>query len=278
MTFRSLRSAPLIPSPAGLRRAALALALPALALASLGWAAPATAQTAPETPAPTTAGQDAVPAPHAPHDHDHAHEHGHDHDHDHGHDHGHDQGHDHARTPEAQAIYDGYFDDDQIEPRPLSDYAGDWQSLHPLLEAGKLAPVMAQKARDGAQTAAEYTDHYRTGYATDTDRVTIEGDRITFHAGGAQIRGLYADDGFEVLTYARGNRGVRYVFAKTGGDDAAPAFVQFSDHAIAQGPAHHFHLYRGDDRAALLEEVTNWPTYYPAAMTPEQIVAEMLAH
>ncbi len=34
----------------------------------------------------------------------------------------------------------------------------------------------------------------------------------------------------------------------------------------------------GDDRAALLEEVTNWPTYYPADMTPAQIVDEMLAH
>lgn len=32
------------------------------------------------------------------------------------------------------------------------------------------------------------------------------------------------------------------------------------------------------DRAALLEEVTNWPTYYPAALTADEIVAEMLAH
>ena len=34
----------------------------------------------------------------------------------------------------------------------------------------------------------------------------------------------------------------------------------------------------GDDRAALLQEVDHWPTYYPAALTPAEIVAEMQAH
>ncbi|MEQ8922811.1 MAG: ZinT/AdcA family metal-binding protein, partial [Roseovarius sp.] len=30
--------------------------------------------------------------------------------------------------------------------------------------------------------------------------------------------------------------------------------------------------------AALLEEVTNWPTYYPADLSVDQIVEEMTAH
>ena len=38
-------------------------------------------------------------------------------------------------------------------------------------------------------------------------------------------------------------------------------------------------LYRhAPDRAALLEELTNWPTFYPAALSDDAIVAEMLAH
>lgn len=202
----------------------------------------------------------------------------HDHSHDHDHDHDHSQDHAHARSPEAQAIYDGYFDDDQVKDRPLSDYAGDWQSVYPLLQDGTLAPVMDRKAQKGDQTAEEYTAYYRTGYATDTDRITIEGDMVTFYSDGTQVSGTYADDGHEILTYARGNRGVRFIFAKTAGDAGAPAFIQFSDHGIAPARADHFHLYWGDDRAALLEEVTNWPTYYPADMTPAQIVDEMLAH
>ncbi|PTW37588.1 ZinT/YodA lipocalin-like zinc-recruitment protein [Rhodovulum kholense] len=39
-----------------------------------------------------------------------------------------------------------------------------------------------------------------------------------------------------------------------------------------------FHLYWGDDRAALLEEVTNWPTYYPADLSGEAVAQEMMAH
>jgi zinc transport system substrate-binding protein len=71
---------------------------------------------------------------------------------------------------------------------------------------------------------------------------------------------------------------VRFIFKKSGGDEKAPAFVQFSDHAIAPQVADHFHLYWGDDRALLLEELTNWPTYYPSALSARDVVEEMLAH
>ena len=70
----------------------------------------------------------------------------------------------------------------------------------------------------------------------------------------------------------------RYVFEKVEGDDAAPDFIQFSDHGIFPEDASHYHLYWGDDRAALLEEVTNWPTYYPSSLSSEEIAQEMLAH
>ena len=85
-------------------------------------------------------------------------------------------------------------------------------------------------------------------------------------------------DGHEILTYEKGNRGVRYIFRKSAGDDAAPQFIQFSDHKIAPDKADHYHIYWGNDRATLLKEVTNWPTYYPAGLTGEQIVEELLAH
>ena len=71
---------------------------------------------------------------------------------------------------------------------------------------------------------------------------------------------------------------MRFIFQKTAGDDDAPQFIQFSDHKIAPEKTDHFHLYWGNDRAALLEEVTNWPTYYPSRLDADQIVEEMLAH
>ncbi len=195
---------------------------------------------------------------------EHAHEHTHDHAHEH--DHGDD------------AIYKGYFVDAQIAARPLSDWEGDWQSVYPLLRDGTLAPVMAHKAESGDKSAEAYTAYYEVGYATEVDRLTIAGDKVSFHEGGKVVSGTYESDGHEVLTYAKGNRGVRYIFAKTAGDAEAPAFIQFSDHRIAPAKADHYHLYWGDDRAALLEEVTNWPTYYPSGLSGSQIVDEMLAH
>ncbi len=182
------------------------------------------------------------------------------------HDHGHDQ------------IYKGYFEDAQISDRALSDWAGDWQSVYPYLQDGTLDPVMAHKAESGEQSAEAYKAYYEIGYRTAVERITIEGDTVTYFEAGQPLTAQYASDGYEILTYPKGNRGVRFIFKKTAGDAAAPHYIQFSDHKIAPEKADHYHLYWGNDRAALLEELTNWPTYFPASLTAEQIVAEMIAH
>lgn len=186
--------------------------------------------------------------------------------------------HDHAQDEAAAAIYKGYFEDSQIQPRPLSDWQGDWQSVYPHLTQGALDSVMVHKAEHGDMSAEEYRAYYETGYKTDVDRIVIDGDRVTFHRDSGATEGVYASDGYEILNYKKGNRGVRYIFAKTGGDEAAPQFIQFSDHAIAPVKAEHYHLYWGDDRAEVLKELTNWPTYYPVSLTAEQVAAEMMAH
>ncbi|MBS9721054.1 metal-binding protein ZinT [Tianweitania sp. BSSL-BM11] len=196
---------------------------------------------------------------------------------DHGHEHA--QGHHHhPQTEEEKKISSGYFEDDQVKERPLSNWEGHWQSVYPYMTDGTLDPVMEKKAKTGDKTAAEYKAYYETGYKTDVDWISIEGNDVTFYKQRQPSKATYESDGFEILTYEKGNRGVRYIFKKTSGDDAAPDYFQFSDHTIAPRKAGHFHLYFGDDRAALLEEVTNWPTYYPFAMNKDQIVEEMLAH
>ena len=203
----------------------------------------------------------------------------HDHSHDHAHDHGHD--HDHADDKDAEArkaIYKGYFKDEQIAPRTLADGEGDWQSVYPLLISGALDPVMAHKAEHGDKTAAEYRAYYEIGYKTDVNRIVIDGENVAFHRDGGTVQGRYAADGHEILTYKKGNRGVRFIYKKVEGDADAPGFIQFSDHAIAPGKAGHYHLYWGEDRAEILKELTNWPTYYPAALNAAQVVDEMTAH
>lgn len=180
------------------------------------------------------------------------------HDHDHSHDHSHDL------DKEAQKIYDGYFEDDQIEDRPLSDWEGDWQSVYPYLQDGTLDEVFEHKAEEGDKTAEAYKEYYTEGYVTGVDRIVIEEDTFTFYENGEQSSGIYTYDGYEVLNYEAGNRGVRYVFKlQEEQEGTMPAYIQFSDHGISPTDADHYHLYWGDDREALLDEVVNWPTYYP---------------
>nr|WP_249037486.1 metal-binding protein ZinT [Phyllobacterium zundukense] len=165
-----------------------------------------------------------------------------------------------------------------MKERALSDWAGDWQSVYPYLKDGTLDPVMAHKAETGDQSADEYRAYYEIGYRTDVERIEINGDSVKFFKDGKPLEARYASDGYEILTYEKGNRGVRFIFKKTEGDAAAPQYIQFSDHKIAPEAAGHYHLYWGNDRSALLEEVTNWPTYYPSSLSAKEIVSEMMAH
>ncbi|WP_296037732.1 metal-binding protein ZinT [uncultured Agrobacterium sp.] len=192
----------------------------------------------------------------------------------HNHAHNHSHGHSHGSSD----VYKGYFEDSAVKERPLSDWEGDWQSVYPYLVDGTLDPVMQHKAEHGKKSAKEFREEYDVGYKTDVNRITIKGEDVTFYRDGKATEGKYASDGYEILTYKKGNRGVRYIFKKTGGDAAAPQYIQFSDHTIAPQKAGHYHLYWGDDRATVLKELTNWPTYYPSSLSGKEIVQEMLEH
>ena len=187
--------------------------------------------------------------------------------------------HSHSHEEEAKRIHAGYFEDSQVQDRSLSDWEGDWQSVYPHLLEGTLDEVFVHKAEHaGDMTAHQYKDYYEAGYKTETERIVIQGNRITFFKNGEEYGGDYRYDGYEILTYEAGNRGVRYIFKLEEPAEGLPLYIQFSDHGISPNDAGHYHLYSGEDREALLEEVTNWPTYYPSGMTGHEIAHEMMAH
>ncbi|MFB4158858.1 metal-binding protein ZinT [Geomicrobium sp. JSM 1781026] len=196
------------------------------------------------------------------------------------HDHDHDHAHSHAHDEESQRIYDGFFYNDDVKDRSLSDWSGEWQSVYPYLVDGTLDEVFEHKADEEGNdmSAEEYKDYYEVGYETDVDQIVIGDDSFTFYENDEESTANYEYDGYEILTYDAGNRGVRFIFEKVDGDEAMPEYIQFSDHEIAPTDSHHFHLYWGDDREDLLDEVTNWPTYYPTDLNEEDIVHEMIAH
>ncbi|RBP87629.1 zinc transport system substrate-binding protein [Cytobacillus firmus] len=191
----------------------------------------------------------------------------------------HDHGHTHQHNEETAKIYEGYFENSQVKDRSLSDWEGDWQSVYPYLQDGTLDEVFTYKAeQEGKMTAKEYKEYYNEGYQTNVGRIQIQGNKVTFFKNGEEYSGEYIYDGYEILTYDAGNRGVRYVFKLEAEAEGLPQYIQFSDHSIYPTEAAHYHLYWGDDREKLLDEVTHWPTYYPSDMDGHDIAHEMMEH
>lgn len=177
--------------------------------------------------------------------------------------------------------HDGVFEDADVKDRTLADWQGDWQSVYPYLMDGTLDPVFAHKAAEKQdKTEAEYKAYYTTGYQTDIERITIDGDTIAFFKNGKPTAAKYAYEGFRILTYESGKKGVRYQFQSVDSSEGVPKYIQFSDHEI--GPvdhAEHFHIFMGNDGFdKLSEEMENWPTYYESSLTGDEILEKMLSH
>lgn len=182
----------------------------------------------------------------------------------------------------SKRIYNGFFYNDEVFDRELSDWEGQWQSIHTYLADGELDEVLNHKAdanNDPKKDFDYYRDYYTKGYETDVKNIDIQDNKVTFTTeDDKQSTAEYEYDGYEILNYERGNRGVRFVYKRSDDNDQMPQYIQFSDHMIAPQKASHYHLYWGNDRAALLDEVENWPTYYPVDYTAEDIRRDMLAH
>lgn len=188
-----------------------------------------------------------------------------------------------AEREAKQKIQAGYFEDDQVADRTLEDWQGNWQSVFPYLEDGTLDPVMEIKAleSDGEKTADDYKNYYTTGYQTDIKEIKIKDNKITFiKEDGSEVTGEYEAAGSKILDYEKGNRGVRALFTKVGGDEEAFESVQFSDHNIAPTEdVHHFHIFfSNDSHDELAKEMDNWPTFYPASWDGDQILEDQLHH
>ncbi len=168
----------------------------------------------------------------------------------------------------TKTVHNGYFEDADVKDRTLSDYVGNWQSVYTFLEDGTFDQVFDYKAK-------------LTGKMTQTDvtKINITDNTMEFVQGGQSKKFTYKYVGKKILTYKKGNRGVRFLFEATDADAGQFKYVQFSDHNIAPVKAGHFHIFfGGTSQEALFEEMDNWPTYYPDNLSGQEIAQEMLAH
>ena len=184
------------------------------------------------------------------------------------------------KAEETKTVQNGYFEDADVKDRTLSDYAGNWQSVYPFLEDGTLDQVFDYKAKlTGKMTKDEYKAYYQKGYQTDVSKINITDNTMEFIQRDQSKKYTYKYVGKKILTYKKGNRGVRFLFEATDADAGQFKYVQFSDHNIAPVKAEHFHIFfGGTSQEVLFEEMENWPTYYPDGLSGQEIAQEMLAH
>ena len=148
----------------------------------------------------------------------------------------HDHDHDHSKEVST-------FEDDEVQDRSLSDWAGDWQSAYPFVLDGTLDDAFAAMAEKGEMTAEEYKTYYQNGYKTDITNIDIEGDHIEFtYDDGKKVGSNYKYVGYYIQNWSTG--------------------IRMSNESFD----------------AIVDPENSWPTFFPADMTGEEICEHMEGH
>ena len=146
--------------------------------------------------------------------------------------------HDHDHSKEVST-----FEDDEVQDRSLSDWAGDWHSAYPFALDGTLDDAFAAMAEEGEMTADEYKTYYQNGYKTDITNIDIKGDHIEFtYEDGKKVGSDYRYVGYYIQNWPTGTKAAMYRFEAADKDPGAPIYIEFNDHMIEPAAAEHFHI------------------------------------
>ena len=169
------------------------------------------------------------------------------------------------------------FEDDEVQDRSLSDWAGDWQSAYPFALDGTLDDAFAAMAEEGEMTADEYKTYYQNGYKTDITNIDIEGDHIEFtYEDGKKVGSDYQYVGYYIQNWSTGTKAAMYRFEAVDRTSGAPVYIEFNDHMIEPAAAEHFHIRMSNESFdAIVDPENSWPTFFPADMTGEEICEHM---
>lgn len=183
--------------------------------------------------------------------------------------------HDHDHSKEVST-----FEDDEVQDRPLSDWEGDWQSAYPLVLDGSLDEAWEHKSEDGSMTPEEYKDYYTKGYKSDYNTISIHGDHIKFTDKGDKVtESDYKYTGYFIQNWSTGTKAAMYRFEAVDKESGAPVYIEFNDHIIEPEKAAHFHIRMSNESYdAIVDPEGNWPTFFDAALTPDEVCDEVIGH
>ena len=188
----------------------------------------------------------------------------------------HEHEHEHSHGKEVST-----FEDSEVKDRSLSDWKGEWQSAYPLAKSGALDEAFKEKAeKTGKMTAEEYKAYYLKGYETDIAKINIDGDTISFtDESGKEVKSAYKYLGTYIQNWSMGTKAAMYRFEAEDKNSGAPIYVEINDHMIEPAEPEHFHIrFSNESFDAIKDPESYWPTFYPAAMTAEEVNDELAGH
>ena len=193
----------------------------------------------------------------------------------------HEHEHEHEES-DAHSHEVSTFEDDQVEDRPLSNWAGEWQSAYPYAVDGSLDEGFAHKAESGKMTAEEYKQYYITGYETNIAKIVIDGDTnvITYtDVDGNTCQSEYKALGYYIQNWSTGTKAAMYRFEAVDKESGAPIYIEFNDHIIEDVKAEHFHFRASSESFDAIQDPENkWPTFYPADFDADEMLAAFVGH
>lgn len=185
------------------------------------------------------------------------------------------QGHDHDHEHEHTEIKE-----EDIKDRELTDFAGNWQSLYPLLESGELEEYVEHHAEENGEPIEEVREELSEKWGCDVTEVGIDGNMISFkYSDGIQKSGEYEYAGYSPVLAEDGDiHAVLYKYESVSGD--SPKYVMFNDHGCEPAKAEHFHIIYGDDTDfdTTLKNFTYNPFFIPVGLNGEEAVEMLEGH
>ena len=191
--------------------------------------------------------------------------------------HGHD--HDHGEIVESE-----------IKDRPLSDFAGDFQSVLPYFEDGTLDEYITEKAEENEKSFDEMKQEFLEKRKSDYNTLSIQGNTVFFHTSSGTVSTEYEYQGFQTVKDDDGDiTSVWYTFKTKTSAPGAPVYLAFNDHGTGadsheeheehEEEIAHFHLRYGNESVKALMDVENWaPTFYAGDATADEIKEALAGH
>ncbi|MDR0446921.1 MAG: zinc ABC transporter substrate-binding protein [Oscillospiraceae bacterium] len=160
------------------------------------------------------------------------------------------------------------FDPSEVKDRPMSDFAGGWQSMVPIINDGSLDEYIEHEAEEAGVSFEEFKAATLQRVASEYDNIKIDGNTLSIGGNSEE----YKYSGYEIVESDHGTS-VWYKYETAAPD--MPKQLMFNDHRIASGAEPeelpHIHMKYGNDGFAALVESGVSPFYFAAGFTHEEI-------